>query len=136
METKVWTCWAAATLALLLAATGAAQSDGRVTVNVRPGATMKYLEIAADEKPRARRADGGGKGVLVCASGEISTDWNLNFLMRVREQFAREGMVVAALMLHRPDGGLNGDIRLVLSTPKTSSKSLQTSGSATTFRSG
>jgi hypothetical protein len=86
-----------------------------VTVNVRPGATMKYLEIAADEKPRAAVVlMAGGKGVLALRpSGEISTDLNLNFLMRVREQFAREGMVVAALDVASDQmGGLNGDIRL------------------------
>jgi hypothetical protein len=80
----------------------------------------------------------GGKGVLgLRPSGEISTDLNLNFLMRARELFAREGMAVAALdVASDQPSGLNGDIRLSAKMPRTSSKSLRTSGSAATYRSG
>ena len=63
-----------------------------VTVSVRPSTTMKYLEITAVERPKAVVVlMAGGRGVLgLRPSGEITTDLNLNFLMRTREQFARE----------------------------------------------
>jgi hypothetical protein len=86
-----------------------------VSVGVRPGVTMKYLEIAASERPRAAVVlMAGGKGVLgLSPSGEIGTDLKLNFLMRTREQFAGAGMVVAALDVASDQmRGLNGDIRL------------------------
>jgi hypothetical protein len=76
---------------------------------------MKYIEIAASERPSAAVVLlAGGKGVLgLGPSGEIGTDLKLNFLMRTREQFAREGVVVAALDVASDQmGGLNGDIRL------------------------
>jgi hypothetical protein len=76
---------------------------------------MKYLEIAANERPRAAVVlMAGGKGVLgLGPSGEIRTDLNLNFLMRTRDQFAHAGMVVAAVDVASDQmGGLNGDIRL------------------------
>ena len=113
---RLWTSWAAATASLLISAPSAAQlKTDMVTVNVRPTVTMKYLEIVPGEQPKASVVlMAGGKGVLALRpSGEISTDLNLNFLMRVREQFAREGMVVAALDVASDQmGGLNGDIRL------------------------
>jgi hypothetical protein len=86
-----------------------------VSVSVRPGVSMQYLEIVASERPRAVVVlMAGGKGVLgLRPSGEISTDLKLNFLMRARDQFAREGMVVAALDVASDQmAGLNGDIRL------------------------
>jgi hypothetical protein len=76
---------------------------------------MKYLEIAASERPRAAVVlMAGGNGVLgLSPSGEIGTDLKLNFLMRTRERFVRAGMVVAALDVASDQmGGLNGDIRL------------------------
>jgi hypothetical protein len=56
----------------------------------------------------------GARGVLgLQPSGEISTDLSLNFLMRVREWLAREGLLVAALDVASDQmAGLNGDIRL------------------------
>lgn len=86
-----------------------------VSVGVRPGVTMKYLEIAASERPRAAVVlMAGGNGVLgLSPSGEIGTDLKLNFLMRTRERFVRAGMVVAALDVASDQmGGLNGDTRL------------------------
>jgi hypothetical protein len=85
------------------------------SVSVRPGVTMQYLEIIATERPRAVVVlMAGGKGVLgLRSSGEIGTDLKLNFLMRARDQFAREGMIVAALDVASDQmAGLNGDIRL------------------------
>lgn len=87
-----------------------------VTVAVRPGVTMKYLEIKGSAQPSATVIlMAGGKGVLdLRPSGEIGTDLNLNFLMRARELFVREGFVVAAVDVASDQlrGGLNGDIRL------------------------
>jgi hypothetical protein len=87
-----------------------------VTVRVRPGVTMKYLEIRGSERPSAVVIlFAGGDGVLALQpSGKIGTDLALNFLIRSRELFAREGMAVAALDVASdlPRGGMNGDIRL------------------------
>jgi hypothetical protein len=87
-----------------------------VTVAVRPGVTMKYLEIKGDARPSATVIlMAGGKGVLdLRPSGEIGTDLNLNFLMRARDLFVREGFVVSAVDVASDQlrGGLNGDIRL------------------------
>ena len=87
-----------------------------VTVAVRPGVTMKYLEMKGSTQPSATVILlAGGKGVLdLRPSGEIGTDLNLNFLMRARELFVREGVVAAAVDVASDQlrGGLNGDIRL------------------------
>jgi hypothetical protein len=87
-----------------------------VTVAVRPGVTMKYLESKGDARPSATVIlMAGGKGVLdLRPSGEIGTDLNLNFLMRARDLFVREGFVVSAVDAASDQlrGGLNGDIRL------------------------
>lgn len=113
---RLWSKWTAAALSLAISVPAAAQLKTEVvTVDVRPGVTMKYIKILAGERPKvAVVLMAGGKGVLgLRASGEISTDLNLNFLMRTREQFAREGMAVAALDVASDQmGGLNGDIRL------------------------
>lgn len=118
MEIKIrlWTLCIAAMLSLAASVPAAAQLKTEVlTVNVRPGVTMKYLEILPAERPKAAVVlMAGGKGVLgLRSSGEISTDLSLNFLMRTREQFASEGMAVAALDVASDQmAGLNGDIRL------------------------
>lgn len=86
-----------------------------VTVDVRPGVTMKYLEIRGSERPSATVIlFAGGDGVLrLSSSGAIGTDLALNFLIHSRERFAGEGLAVAALdaasYLRK---GMNGDIRL------------------------
>ena len=86
-----------------------------VTVDVRPGVTLKYLEIRGSEAPKATAIlFAGGSGVLdLQPSGKIGTDLSLNFLIRSRELFARQGLAVAALdVASDRRGGLNGDIRL------------------------
>jgi len=87
-----------------------------VTVRVRPGVTMNYLEVRGNERPRAVVIlFAGGNGVLALQpSGEIGTDLGLNFLIRSRELFAREGLAVAALDVASDlrRSGMNGDIRL------------------------
>jgi pimeloyl-ACP methyl ester carboxylesterase len=86
-----------------------------VTVDVRPGVTMRYLEIAPGKAPGATVIlFAGGSGVLdLQPSGRIGTDLSLNFLIRSRQLFAREGLAVAALdVASDRRGGLNGDMRL------------------------
>lgn len=86
-----------------------------VTVDVRPGVTMKFLEIRGSERPSATVIlFAGGDGVLrLQPSGKIGTDLSLNFLIRSREAFAREGLAVAALDVASDlRSGLNGNIRL------------------------
>ncbi len=77
---------------------------------------MKYLEIKGSERPSAVVIlFAGGNGVLALQpSGKIGTDLALNFLIRSRELFAREGLAVAALDVASDQrrSGLNGDIRL------------------------
>jgi subtilisin family serine protease len=106
-----------ALLTAVLASPAAAQLKREVvTVAVRPGVTMKYLEIRGSEPPRATVIlFAGGNGVLgVGPSGEIGTDLSLNFLIRSRELFAGVGLAVAALDVASDlrGQGLNGDIRL------------------------
>jgi pimeloyl-ACP methyl ester carboxylesterase len=86
-----------------------------VTVDVRPGVTMKYLEITASKTPRATVIlFAGGNGVLdLQPSGKIGTDLSLNFLIRSRELFARQGLAVAALDVASDQRrGMNGEMRL------------------------
>jgi hypothetical protein len=103
-------------VALLLAGPTDAQLKTEVvTVDVRPGVTMKYLEIRGSEPPSATVILlAGGDGVLgLQASGKIGTDLALNFLIRSREHFARQGLAVAALdTASDRRSGMNGDIRL------------------------
>jgi hypothetical protein len=56
----------------------------------------------------------GGNGILnLSPAGAIGTDLALNFLIRSRQLFAREGLAVAAVdVASDRRGGLNGDIRL------------------------
>jgi hypothetical protein len=112
---RLWRLFAA--MALLLASNPAAAqlTTKVVSVDVRPGTTMKYLEIAASARPTAAVVlMAGGDGVLdLSPAGQIGTDLNLNFLMRTRHQFARAGMIVAAIdVASDQKGGLNGDVRL------------------------
>ena len=111
-QSRIALRWTVA-LSLMAPAPAAAQlKSDVVTVNVRPGVTMKYLEIASDERAKAAVMLRGARACLQ-PSGEISTDLSLNFLMRVRERLAREGLLVAALDVASDQmAGLNGDIRL------------------------
>jgi hypothetical protein len=87
-----------------------------VTVRVRPGVTIQYLEIRGSERPSAVVIlFAGGSGVLALQpSGKIGSDLALNFLIRSRGLFAREGLTVAALDVASDlrRNGMNGDIRL------------------------
>jgi hypothetical protein len=102
--------------ALALASPAAAQLKTEVvTVDVRPAASMRYIQIAPAQRPKAAVVlMAGGNGVLgLRASGEIGTDLRLNFLVRTREQFARQGIAVAVLdVASDQQRGLNGEIRL------------------------
>ncbi len=103
-------------LTVLAGPAGAQLRTEVVTVAVRPGVTMKYLEIRGSERPRATVIlFAGGNGVLALRpSGEIGTDLSLNFLIRSRNHFASAGLAVAALDVASDlrGKGLNGDIRL------------------------
>lgn len=122
VKRKRWTGMVAAAMAAampLALPSGAAVAQLKtevVTVRVRPGVTMNYLEIKGSERPSAVVIlFAGGNGVLALQpSGKIGTDLALNFLIRSRELFAREGLAVAALDVasDRRRSGMNGDIRL------------------------
>jgi len=107
-----------ATAMLLLLLTGPVVAQLKtevVTVNVRPGVTMNYLEVTGGDRPSAAVIlFAGGNGVLdLQPSGSIRTDLALNFLIRSRELFAREGLVAAAVdVASDRRSGMNGDIRL------------------------
>ncbi len=109
---------AAAVLSVLALPAGPALAQLKtevVTVDVRPGVTMRYLEITPSKTPSATVIlFAGGNGVLdLRPSGEIGTDLSLNFLFRSRELFARQGLAVAALDVAADQRrGMNGDIRL------------------------
>ena len=108
--------WAALLMVLLASPANAQLKTEVVTVPVRPGVTMKYLEVRGSEPPSASVIlFAGGNGILdLRPSGEIGTDLSLNFLIRSRERFANARLAVAALDVasDRRNGGLNGDIRL------------------------
>jgi pimeloyl-ACP methyl ester carboxylesterase len=86
-----------------------------VTVEVRPGVTMKYLGLAGSEPPKAAviLLAGGNNVLKLGPTGSIGTDLNLNFLIRSREEFARRGLYVAALdVASDRQRGMDGAIRL------------------------
>jgi hypothetical protein len=103
-------------IALLASPADAQLTREVVPVDVRPGVTMKYLEIKGSEPPRATVIlFAGGNGILnLQPSGAIGTELALNFLIRSRERFASLGLAVAALDVASDlrSTGLNGDIRL------------------------
>jgi hypothetical protein len=115
---KRWTGMIAvvAMAAAMLSSAAVAQLKTEVvTVRVRPGVTMKYLEIRGSERPSAVvLLFAGGNGVLALQpSGKIGTDLALNFLIRSRELFVPEGLAVAALDAATDlQRGMNGDVRL------------------------
>jgi len=106
----------------LLASAGAAQQapglkQELVAVQVRPGVTVSYLGLVGSKKPAAVVVLlAGGNGVLdLGQGGSIGTDLRLNFLIRSRELFARQGFYVAALDAPSDrDEGINGAYRLSL----------------------
>jgi hypothetical protein len=86
-----------------------------ITVEVRPSATMKYLGLAGSEPPKAAviLLAGGNNVLNLGPTGSIGTDLRLNFLIRSRELFARQGLYVAALdVASDRRGGMDGNIRL------------------------
>ncbi len=103
-------------IALLFAPTLALSAPAEVVnVEVRPGATMRYLAITSGGHPRAAviLLAGGNGAVRLSSSGAIGSDLGLNFLIRSREQFARQSLFVAALdAASDRQGGMNGAIRL------------------------
>jgi hypothetical protein len=112
-------CLSAAVLASLLAMLPGPAWAGQevITVQVRPGASMTYLGLVGREKPAAAvLLLAGGKGVLNLAPlGSIGTNLRLNFLIRSRELFARQGLYVAALdAASDREDGMNGAYRLSL----------------------
>ena len=117
-RTPRWVAEAAAALSVVALPTGPVLAQFKtevVAVDVRPGVTMKYLEIRGSGTPSATVIlFAGGNGVLgLQPSGKIGTDLSLNFLIRSRELFAREGLAVAALdAASDRRTGMNGEIRL------------------------
>lgn len=92
-----------------------------VAVPVRPGTTMTYLGLLGREKPAtAVVLLPGGKGVLgLGPGGAIATDLRLNFLIRSRGLFARQGFYVAALDAPSDlEDGMDGAYRLSLQHAK------------------
>lgn len=86
-----------------------------VTVNVRPGVTMRYFRVADAAPPKAAviLLAGGNGALKLSPSGTNGSGLSLNFLIRSRNEFARQGLVVAALDTASDySGGMNGLIRL------------------------
>jgi hypothetical protein len=89
----------------------------KITVQVRPGATTAYLGLVDGKKPAAAVVLlAGGDGVLdLGPAGSIGTDLRLNFLIRSRELFARQGLYPAVLDAPSDrEEGMNGAYRLSL----------------------
>jgi pimeloyl-ACP methyl ester carboxylesterase len=101
--------------ALLLAAAPALSAPAEVVdVNVRPGATMRYLAIAPEGQAKAAviLLAGGNGALRLSPTGTIGRLGG-NFLIRSRELFARQGLFVAALDASSDNSnGMNGAIRL------------------------
>ena len=106
---------AAALLGVLLPVPALAQHKSEVvTVDVRPGVTMKYLEVRGGEAPKATVVlfAGGNGAIDLEPSGKIGK-LSLNFLIRSRGLFVQQGFAVAALdVASDRRSGMNGDIRL------------------------
>ncbi|MGH2405682.1 MAG: alpha/beta hydrolase [bacterium] len=104
----------AVAVALLFAPTLASPALAEVVnVEVRPGATMRYLAISGGQPRAAAILLAGGNGVLrLSPSGSIGA-LSLNFLIRSREAFVRQGLYVGALdAASDRQGGMDGAIRL------------------------
>src|SRR4051794_37570714 len=68
-----------------------------VTIGVRPGVTMRYLAVSADQPKAAVIMLPGGNGALrLDANGQIGALAG-NFLIRTRNRFANERLYVASL---------------------------------------
>jgi hypothetical protein len=104
-------------LALLGALPCAAQAQQLkieiLTVNVRPGASMRYLAVSAGDPKAAVILLTGGNGALKLDAGVKIGALAGNFLIRSRGAFAREGLYVASLdAASDQQGGMNGQVRL------------------------
>lgn len=120
MRRKVFSVSIAPLFALLLAFSALAQPSPEklkeevVTLEVRPGVTMKYLAVAAGGPPKAAviLLAGGNGALKLDASGSMG-DLRVNFLVRSRGQFARQGLYVAALDApSERQAGMDGGYRL------------------------
>jgi hypothetical protein len=91
-----------------------------VTLEVRPGVTMKYLGVAAGGPPKAAVILlAGGNGALQLTPSGSMGDLRVNFLVRSRGRFAREGLYVAALDADSDrQAGMDGAYRLSLGHAK------------------
>jgi len=92
-----------------------AQSNADVVnVDVRPGVTMRYVTVSSAGPAKAAVILlAGGKGALKLSPSGSFGDLSLNFLIRSRDQFARQGLAVVAL--DAPSDhlvGMNGKIRM------------------------
>ncbi|MEX0751731.1 MAG: hypothetical protein WD073_02250 [Xanthobacteraceae bacterium] len=86
-----------------------------ITVTVRPGVTMRYLDVTAGGPPKAAviLLAGENGALRLDAAGAFGSDLGLNFLVRSRGLFAREGLYVAALdAASDRQGGMDGAVRL------------------------
>ena len=86
-----------------------------VTVEVRPGVTMRYLAVtdSAPVKAALILLPGGNGALKITPTGEMSADLGLNFLIRSRNEFALQGLYVAALdAASDQQAGMNGFVRL------------------------
>jgi hypothetical protein len=92
-----------------------------VAVQVRPNVSMTYLGLVGSAKPAAAVVlVAGGDGVLGLGHrGFIGTDLRLNFLIRSRELFARQGLYTAVLDAASDlEDGMDGAYRLSLQHAK------------------
>jgi hypothetical protein len=102
---------------VLTAQQGTGLKQELLSVQVRPGAIVTYLGLVGSAKPAGTVVLlAGGRGVLgLGPKGSIQTDLRLNFLIRSRELFARQGFYVAALDAPSDrEEGMNGAYRLSL----------------------
>jgi hypothetical protein len=100
---------------------GAGLRQELVAVQVRSGASMTYLGLVGSARPAAAvvLVAGGDGGLGLGHRGSIGTDLRLNFLIRSRELFARQGLYAAALDVASDlDDGMDGAYRLSLQHAK------------------
>ena len=100
---------------IFLAGSLLAQSKTEIVdVQVRPGVTMRYLWTPAGGGAKAAVILlAGGKGALKLSPAGDFGDLRLNFLIRSRDHFARQGLAVASLDASSDNlGGMNGKIRM------------------------
>lgn len=85
-----------------------------VTVDVRPGVTMRYLAITGAEPPVATAVlfSGGNGALKLSPKGEFGGTLSANFLIRTREDFARQRLFVAAVDAASDHAaGMDGNVR-------------------------